>query len=133
MTAYREQAVHVACCLMRFGDMSPARLRKMGTSGKTQNILRDNHYGWFTRVSKGIYSLNDSAREFLAGYPDLVKHYMELIAEKEAPGLAEDSGGIAEEAGAAEAAGIVEEAGAAEGYKAPKTKRKPKKQKNSII
>lgn len=83
MTAYREQAVHIACCMMRYGDMSPARLRKTGTSPKTQNILRDNHYGWFTRVSKGIYSLNESAREFLAGYPELVKHYMDLITEKE--------------------------------------------------
>ncbi|HEX2945720.1 MAG TPA: DUF2161 family putative PD-(D/E)XK-type phosphodiesterase [Clostridia bacterium] len=83
MTAYREQAVHIACCMIRFGDMSPARLKKLGTSAKTPNILRDNHYGWFTKVSKGLYSLNDTAREFLDGYPELVKHYMELITEKE--------------------------------------------------
>lgn len=83
MTAYREQAVHIACCMMRYGDMSPAQLRKTGTSSKTQNILRDNHYGWFTKVSRGIYSLNASAREFLDDYPDLVRHYMGLISEKE--------------------------------------------------
>lgn len=133
MTAYREQAAHVACCLMRFGDMSPAQMRKLGTSAKTPNILRDNHYGWFTKVSRGMYTLNESAREFLTGYPELVKHYMELISEKEAPGQAEEAG-VAEAPGQTEdSGGIAEEVGAAEGYKAPKAKKKPKKQKNSII
>lgn len=83
ITAYREQAIHIACCMMRFGDMSPAQLRKMGTSPKTPNILRDNHYGWFTRVSRGVYKLEDSAREFLKDYPELVEHYMNKITQAE--------------------------------------------------
>lgn len=83
ITAYREQAVHIACCMMKYGNMSPAQLRKMGTSPKTPNILRDNYYGWFTRVSRGIYKLEDSAREFLEEYPELAEHYMNLIAEME--------------------------------------------------
>jgi hypothetical protein len=83
ITAYREQAIHIACCLIRYGDMSPAQLRKTGTSPKTPNILRDNHYGWFTRVSRGVYRLEDSAREFLKDYPELVEHYMKRIAETE--------------------------------------------------
>lgn len=83
ITAYREQAVHIACCMMRYGNMSPAQLRKIGTSPKTPNILRDNYYGWFTRVSRGIYKLEDSAREFLEEYPELAEHYMNLIAEME--------------------------------------------------
>ncbi len=83
ITAYREQAIHVACCMMKYGNISPSQLRKLGTGVKTQNILYDNHYGWFTRVSKGIYSLNDCAKEFLEGYPELVEHYMGLIIEQE--------------------------------------------------
>lgn len=83
ITAYREQAIHIACCMMRFGRMSPAQLRKMGTSPKTANILRDNHYGWFTRVSRGLYELNDSAREFINCYPELMEHYMKRISEWE--------------------------------------------------
>ncbi len=83
ITAYREQAVHVACCMMKYGDMSPSQLRKLGASAKAPNILRDNHYGWFTKVSRGIYSLNDCAREFLDGYPELARHYMDRIQEKE--------------------------------------------------
>ncbi len=83
ITAYREQAVHIVCCMMKYGNMSPAQLRKMGTSAKTANIMRDNHYGWFTRVSRGVYELNDSAREFLKGYPELQEHYMRNISEWE--------------------------------------------------
>jgi len=83
ITAYREQAVHIACCMMKYGRLSPAQLRKMGTSPKTPNILRDNHYGWFTKVSRGVYELNDSAREFINCYPELREHYMKKIAEWE--------------------------------------------------
>ncbi len=83
ITAYREQAIHIACCMMKYGDMSPAQLRKMGTGPKTSDILRDNYYGWFTRVTRGIYRLEDTAREFLKEYPELVGHYMKKIAEAE--------------------------------------------------
>ncbi|NLK88022.1 MAG: hypothetical protein GX279_11105 [Clostridiaceae bacterium] len=83
ITAYREQAIHIVCCMMKYGKMSPAQLKKMGTSAKTPNILRDNHYGWFIKVTRGIYDLDDSAREFLKGYPELQQHYMGKISEWE--------------------------------------------------
>jgi hypothetical protein len=81
ITAYRERAVHVACCLMKFGPLSPSKIRKLGAAPKTSNILRDNHYGWFTRVSRGLYELNDSAQEFMDGYPELVEHYLAIIED----------------------------------------------------
>lgn len=83
ITAYREQAIHIVCCMMKYGAMSPAQLKKMGTSEKTPNILRDNHYGWFVRKARGLYELEDSAREFLKGYPELKEHYMSRICEWE--------------------------------------------------
>ena len=83
ITSYREQAIHIACCMMKYGCMSPAQLRKMGTCNKTQNILRDNHYGWFTKVSRGMYELDNSACEFMKGYPELLEHYMRKITEWE--------------------------------------------------
>ncbi len=83
ITSYREQAIHIVCCLIKYGGMSPAQLRKMGTSKKTQNILRDNHYGWFTKVSRGMYELDSSACEFMNGYPELMEHYMKEILDWE--------------------------------------------------
>lgn len=81
ITAYRERAVHVACCLMKFGPLSPSQIKKLGAAPKTSNILRDNHYGWFTRVSRGLYELNASAKEFMDGYPELVEHYLAIIED----------------------------------------------------
>jgi len=81
VTVYRERAVHVACCLMKFGPLSPSQIKTLGASPKTSNILQDNHYGWFTRVSRGVYELNDSAKEFMDGYPELVEHYLAVIED----------------------------------------------------
>ena len=46
MTAYRENAILIACCLSKLGPSSP-------------KILSANHYGWFQRVEKGVYELTD--------------------------------------------------------------------------
>jgi hypothetical protein len=81
VTAYREKAVHAACCLMKYGPLSPVRINKLGVGARAANILQDNHYGWFTRVSRGIYELDNSAKEFLDAYPELVEHYMGIIDE----------------------------------------------------
>lgn len=83
ITSYREQAIHIVCCMMKCGCMSPAQLRKMGTSTKTQNILSDNHYGWFNKVARGMYELDNSACEFMKDYPELMEHYMKKITDWE--------------------------------------------------
>ncbi len=75
VTAYRENAVRIACCLLSRGRMAPADLRAVGTGPKTQSILRDNVYGWFKRVHRGVYSLSARGRRELAEYPQLTAHY----------------------------------------------------------
>ncbi len=75
ITAYREQAIFIACCLRRYGQLSPAQLKKLGTGEKTPNILRDNHYGWFCRVKRGVYQLSDAAQEVFSEYGQLARHY----------------------------------------------------------
>lgn len=83
MTAYRESAVHIACCLKILGPLSPKVLRALGTSEKkTRDILADNHYGWFERVKKGLYVLLQKGREELEAYPELVRYYEEDINKK---------------------------------------------------
>lgn len=83
ITLYREQAIHIACCLIKCGQLSPSKLKKLGTCAKTPLILTDNHYGWFSRVSRGVYTLNECAHEFLAEYPELVQHYMDEVSENQ--------------------------------------------------
>lgn len=81
ITAYRESAIHIACFLLEYGELSPAKLRQMGASKKTQAILLDNHYGWFDRVKRGVYTLHDQGKKALKQYPDLVGHYKVLVEE----------------------------------------------------
>ncbi|MEX2366321.1 MAG: DUF2161 family putative PD-(D/E)XK-type phosphodiesterase [Pseudohongiellaceae bacterium] len=57
VTAYREHAIYLACCLERKGPCSPSQLRAMGGGDKTLQILLKNHYGWFMRIRRGIYQI----------------------------------------------------------------------------
>lgn len=79
VTAYRQNSIHIACCIARYGELSPAQLKKMGTGSKTQSILSKNFYGWFERISKGKYGINSGALEFMRNYPELVQHYEQLV------------------------------------------------------
>jgi hypothetical protein len=81
ITAYREQAVHIACALARTGNASPAALRSLGTDKKTGNILQRNVYGWFERVERGVYRLHPAGEQALSRFPDLVKHYSDAVDE----------------------------------------------------
>jgi hypothetical protein len=74
-TAYRENAIHIACCLEKHGQLSPKQLRAMGTGDKTQSILASNFYGWFERVDRGVYALKPGAVSEIAKHPDLLEHY----------------------------------------------------------
>jgi hypothetical protein len=75
-TAYRENAIHIACCLFNQGSMSPAALRALGTGPKTLSILRFNAYGWFERVDQGVYSLSSHGAKDLGNWPELKRHYL---------------------------------------------------------
>jgi hypothetical protein len=83
MTAYREMAVHIACCLIKYGPLKPKALRQLGTDEKkTTDILFRNHYGWFENISRGLYGISEKGRREAAGYKELYEHYMGLLAER---------------------------------------------------
>lgn len=81
ITAYRESAIHIASLLRKHGSLSIKQLKEMGTDEKkTAPILRDNHYGWFDRVSRGVYTINEKGSKELQEYGGLVEFYSELVA-----------------------------------------------------
>jgi hypothetical protein len=83
MTAYREMAIHAACCLIKHGPLKPKELRRLGTDEKkTTTILKKNHYGWFENISYGVYDINDKGREEAAGYTELYEYYMIRISNQ---------------------------------------------------
>lgn len=79
MTAYRENVIHIACCLDRLGPSAPQRLRELGTGDKTTSILSSNFYGWFRRVDRGVYELTPVGRQSLNEYGDIVLHYRSIV------------------------------------------------------
>lgn len=57
VTAYRQEALRMASVLAVRGPQSPAALKLDAEAPKAGIILRDDHYGWFERVERGIYAL----------------------------------------------------------------------------
>ncbi|MGR3763229.1 DUF2161 domain-containing phosphodiesterase [Rossellomorea sp. NS-SX7] len=79
MTAYKESCIQIACCLERFGPLSPKALKELGTGDKTSSILQKNYYKWFERVQRGVYQLNETGKKELEAYPVLVAYYEEKM------------------------------------------------------
>jgi hypothetical protein len=85
LTAYREQALLVACAL-ESGPATPKALRARGTGPKTLAILYRNVYGWFTRVDRGLYALTPAGQAALAEFPAPVASCRTRLAECEGNG-----------------------------------------------
>lgn len=80
VTSYRENSIFIACCLNKFGPMSPKKLREIGTDcKKTVSILYKNYYGWFEKKSRGVYELNDEGKKNLEVYEELANYYYEKL------------------------------------------------------
>lgn len=79
MTAYRENAIQIACCLALHGKLSPKKLRELGTGKKTYTILHKNVYGWFDHTAKGVYALTGAGMLALEEYRELADHYSEAL------------------------------------------------------
>lgn len=72
VTAYREEALRVAKQLKEHGPSPVKLLRATAPSPKAQSILRNNFYGWFERVERGVYQLTSSGRGALDVYANVL-------------------------------------------------------------
>lgn len=84
VTAYRENAIHIACCLSERGPLSPKALRSLGTGDRTLTILYTNVYSWFERVDRGLYALSAKGGEEIVAYGELVEHYLDVLRSLDA-------------------------------------------------
>lgn len=66
MTAYRQEALRCAALLAERGQLKVADVRKVAEAPRAAAILRDDHYGWFERVERGVYALTPAGRQGLA-------------------------------------------------------------------
>ncbi|MBO9430738.1 MULTISPECIES: DUF2161 domain-containing phosphodiesterase [unclassified Sulfitobacter] len=66
VTAYRQDALKLAVYLFEAGASKGADVaRATGVSAATR-MMRDDHYGWFEKVDKGIYGLTPKGAEAVA-------------------------------------------------------------------
>ena len=65
MTAYRQAALRCAASLAANGPMKVAALRTACDAPNAAAILRDDFYGWFERVERGVYTLTPKGRRGL--------------------------------------------------------------------
>jgi hypothetical protein len=73
MTAYRQNALRLADALARDGAERPVVLARTLAVPKAATILRDDYYGWFQRVSHGVYDLRDAGRAALEEHRAVVE------------------------------------------------------------
>jgi hypothetical protein len=70
VTAYRQDALACAVYLRGAGPARGAVVRDATGVARATTIMRDNHYGWFSRVSTGVYALSDAGAEAIGGGRD---------------------------------------------------------------
>jgi hypothetical protein len=68
MTAYRQAALRCAASLAANGPMKVAALRVACDAPNAASILRDDFYGWFERVERGVYAVTPKGRRGLKLY-----------------------------------------------------------------
>lgn len=62
VTAYRQDATACAVHLAQAGASKGADVARETGVARATSILRDNHYGWFYRVVRGVYDLTEVGR-----------------------------------------------------------------------
>ncbi len=63
VTAYRQDALKLAVYLFEAGASKGADVAKETGVGRATTMMRDNHYGWFEKVEKGVYGLTPAGAE----------------------------------------------------------------------
>ncbi len=65
VTAYRQDALRCAAHLAEQGATKGAEVAKATGVSEATRLMRDNHYGWFDKIEKGVYCLTEAGQEGL--------------------------------------------------------------------
>lgn len=70
VTGYRQDALKCARFLAVHGPSKGAQVKAWAEVPQATQIMAADHYGWFNRVSRGVYELTDVGRKGLADFGD---------------------------------------------------------------
>jgi hypothetical protein len=73
ITAYRQDALRCVVVLSANGPMKAALVAAETGVERARRIMADDHYGWFERVSVGIYGLTPKGKEAVNNYANELK------------------------------------------------------------
>jgi len=73
VTAYRERSLQCALALHCHGPSAPRQVRDWTGCANPGLLLRDNVYGWFARVEKGVYRLTSAGEQALSEYREVTR------------------------------------------------------------
>lgn len=68
VTSYRQDALKVLRLLNQVGPMKAAHVAAQTGVTKARQLMADDHYGWFERVSTGVYALTPKGVAAVTGY-----------------------------------------------------------------
>jgi hypothetical protein len=68
VTAYRQDALQCLRVLSSEGPLKAAQVAKHSGVARARPIMADDHYGWFERVSTGIYGLTPKGAAAVSDY-----------------------------------------------------------------
>jgi hypothetical protein len=70
VTGYRQDAVRCARFLAVHGPSKGSKVKDWAEVPTATTIMRNDHYGWFTKVEKGVYALTPAGLKGLADFGD---------------------------------------------------------------
>ena len=76
MTAYRQDALRCLKILHEAGPLKAAEVARTSNVKNARRLMADNHYGWFERISTGIYAISPKGEEAVVEY----SHEIESIS-----------------------------------------------------
>ncbi len=71
VTGYRQDALKCARFLAVHGASRGAKVKDWAEVPDATRIMRDNHYGWFCKISTGVYDLTKEGRQGLKDWSDV--------------------------------------------------------------
>lgn len=71
VTGYRQDALLCARFLAVHGPSAGAKVKAWAEVPAATSIMSADHYGWFERVSRGVYSLTAAGRKGIADWGDV--------------------------------------------------------------
>lgn len=82
MTAYRQDALKCLLHLSKQGATKASIVAKTMDVERARNIMAHDHYGWFERVDKGIYTFTPKGKAAMKDYASEIKKLKKTVPEK---------------------------------------------------